>query len=133
MKFYILDGFGFPMECPSTEWGAWFEANNAAREVQVTSLDDENRVRVSTFFIGIGPLLYETMVFGGEKDGYVQRYKLKTDAILGHYRVINLVKRAAVNAERSRRKRLERGLEKLRKQSIKIRLGVDVLDEISKL
>ncbi len=55
-------------------------------------------VKVSTVFLnidhgdGIGdPILFETMVFGGEYDGYQERYCTYDEAILGHEKVCDFV------------------------------------------
>lgn len=34
------------------------------------------------------PLLYETMVFGGEADGECARYSTRTEALAGHGRMV---------------------------------------------
>lgn len=46
---------------------------------------------VSTVFLGLdhggglgGPVLYETMVFGGELDGEQERYRTRAEALAGH-------------------------------------------------
>ncbi len=86
MSNYILDG-RTPVECNSIlEWGKWFE--EADRHVAKTVKND---IQISTVFLGIDhsfggglPLLFETMIFGGEHDEYQQRYSTWEDAENGH-------------------------------------------------
>ena len=65
----------------------------------------ENDVRVSTVFLGLDydftwrsitvinpkPLVFETLIFGGENDGYQKRYSTWDEAIKGHEAAVNLV------------------------------------------
>ena len=69
---------------------ARFEGN---RRVAETVLDDDGgRIRVSTVFLGLdhgfgrpgGPVLFETMVFGGSLDGEQRRYETWEAAQAGH-------------------------------------------------
>jgi len=46
--------------------------------------------RINSFFGG-PPKLFETMVFGGEYDGYEWRYSTWAEAAEGHRRVVDLV------------------------------------------
>lgn len=85
-QHYILDG----KETKSAdllEWAAWFET--ADRHVAKTSVNDE--VNVSTVFLGLDhsfgegpPLLFETMIFGGEHDQYQKRFATCEQAEEGH-------------------------------------------------
>lgn len=94
---YILDGNGNPVPCDDLiEWGRWME--KADRNVKC---DVINGVRVSTVFLGLDhgyacpmPLLYETMIFGGEHDQYQERYTTKAEAIEGHERALKLVQKS---------------------------------------
>lgn len=77
------------------EWGTWFESNS--RRVAEDIIGD---TRISTVFLGIDhsfwggiPILFETMVFGGEHDGYQERYCTWEQAEKGHQGVIELVSR----------------------------------------
>lgn len=70
------------------EWGAWFE-DVSKRRVDQTIKDG---VRISTVFLGIdhgfgfgvAPLLFETMIFGGEHDMDQWRYASWEAAVEGH-------------------------------------------------
>lgn len=72
------------------EWGCWFES--ADRRVASTERGD---IRVSTVFLGIDhsfrggkPLLFETMIFGGPRDGETYRYSTWAEAEAGHRKLI---------------------------------------------
>ncbi len=76
------------------EWGKWFET--ADRHVAKTVLP--NGVEVSTVFLGLDhsfsggkPILFETMIFGGEHDdGYQERYSTWEEAEAGHKQAVAL-------------------------------------------
>lgn len=61
--------------------------------------DEVGKMRVSTVFIGVDlrfegsgpPLVFETTVFGGEHDGYQERYATWGEATAGHARAVALV------------------------------------------
>lgn len=92
---YILDEDGNPVEEPDLQrWAQWFET--ADRSVAVDVVGD---VRVSTVFLGLDhsfgagpPLLYETMIFGGEHDEHQERYPNKVAALAGHDRALAMVR-----------------------------------------
>jgi hypothetical protein len=67
--------------------------------------------RISTVFlsmdhglaglIGDGtPVLFETMVFGGEHDDYQERYHTYDEAEEGHKRIVEMVDKLAIERER---------------------------------
>ena len=71
---FILDG-KTPVPADLMTWAAWFE--KADRHV---AKEERDGVRVSTVFLGLDhsfgqgpPLLFETMIFGGEHDEYQER------------------------------------------------------------
>lgn len=77
-------------------WASWFET--AERSVGNTQI---NKIRISTVFLGIDhnfgdgdptPVLFETMIFGGEHDDYQERYTTWDAAIAGHKKAIAKVK-----------------------------------------
>ena len=84
--YYKLEGHT-PVECSSgMEWAAWFKKAN--RHV---AKDTIKGVDISTVFIGLDhsfgggpPLLFETMVFGGELDQEMERYGTWEEAEAGH-------------------------------------------------
>lgn len=87
---YILDKDGqTPKAVSLLEWAEWFEHDK--RVVRKTNVKG---VEVSTVFLGIDhsfsnrpdakPVLWETMVFGGELDQEQDRYDSYASAIEGH-------------------------------------------------
>jgi hypothetical protein len=92
---YILQD-RVPVACDDVEkWGAWFE--QADRRVAGTDLG--GGVRVSTIFMGLDhsfgsgpPLLFETMIFGGNLDQDTNRYATWKEAEAGHARMVGRAK-----------------------------------------
>lgn len=77
-RHYILKD-KIPVNVPFEEYVIWsmgdFEKNNRVADTMIGD------VRVSTVFLGLDhswdkgePVLFETLVFGGELDGHMQRY-----------------------------------------------------------
>ena len=90
---YILEGKKPKLIKDVLEWARWFE--NADRSVAKTDLPDD--VRVSTVFLGLDhsfgggtPILFETMIFGGEHNDYQKRYATWEEAEAGHLRAVEL-------------------------------------------
>ena len=76
-------------------WAKWFE-DDSERRVALTEIDG---VSVSTVFLGLDhsfgggtPILFETMIFGGEYDDYQERYHTLEEAQAGHEKAVSLVK-----------------------------------------
>ena len=84
---YILDG-KTPIPCEDIlEWGEFMEKEGAKR----VAAHEEAGVNVSTVFLGLDhgmqsgiPILFETMIFGGEHDEYQERYTTWEEAEVGH-------------------------------------------------
>lgn len=87
--YYILEGKN-PVACSAEVWSAWFEKardsgeklGNFNRSDRHVALDQIGDVVVSTVFLGLdhgflqgAPILFETMIFGGEHDGAQERYR----------------------------------------------------------
>lgn len=79
------------------EWGILF-GNKGYCRVDGTSLDDD--VYVSTVWLGMDhgddggvPVIFETMVFRGNHDGYCLRYTAETEAKAGHERIVRALKK----------------------------------------
>lgn len=87
---YILKG-KIPIRMRNViEWAEWFET--ADRIVKKTKVGN---VEVSTAFLSFDhqygdgpPLLFETMIFGGERDEDMWRYTTWEEAEAGHGRVV---------------------------------------------
>jgi hypothetical protein len=96
-KLYILDKHGKPKAVTDTmKWAAWFETYD-----RVIAVDDiTSKIYVSTVFLGIDhnftgegpPVLWETMIFNGARDGYQERHASKRDALAGHERAIRVAR-----------------------------------------
>jgi hypothetical protein len=79
------------------EWAEWFE-NFENRKIDRTDLDDG--VYVSTVFLGLDhnfsghdlPILFETMVFGGQYTNKGCRYSTLGEAKNGHWQIVDCIK-----------------------------------------
>lgn len=86
---YILVGHEVIAEPNVIAWAKWFES--ADRIVKAEKFEGRG-ITVSTIFLGrdqsfvedAPPVLFETMVFGGEFDGVCRRYCTWDEAIAGH-------------------------------------------------
>ena len=92
-KHYILQDRE-PIEEPNLlTWARWYEMTD--RTIKETTLSQE--VRVLTVFLGFDyrfgrggpPLLFETVVFGGEHNGKQRCYSAWDEAVAGHDAVVN--------------------------------------------
>lgn len=85
-------------------WAVWFE--NANRTVAKTVIVP-NKVEVSTVFLGLDhnfreaaalgceqpiPILFESLVFGGDSDGHMDRYHTWDEAEAGHLAMVADIK-----------------------------------------
>lgn len=83
------------------KWAA--EHESADRTVGRDIVKGTEEVTVSTVFLGINhsfgsgpPVLWETMIFGGEFNDYQERYHTYEEAVEGHRRAVALVKGESV-------------------------------------
>ena len=97
MAWYILDENNKPIRSTIVDCGKWLEENPERKAVKQEHIDD---IFISTVFLGLDhawpkndiiPVLWETMIFGGEHDQYMDRYTSIEDAIEGHQTALNLV------------------------------------------
>lgn len=97
MAWYILDENNKPIRSTIVDYGKWLQENPEKKVVKQEDIDD---IRISTVFLGLDhawpkdnvkPLLWETMIFGGEHDQYMDRYTSYEDALKGHQIALNLV------------------------------------------
>lgn len=91
-KFILRDRKPVPVDIIA--WASWFES--ADRFVRQDTIGD---VRISTVFLGIDhqfgdgpPLIFETMIFGGEHDQYQDRCSTWQQAEDMHARACALVR-----------------------------------------
>lgn len=94
--YWILDGEKRPVRTGDVfEWARCFETMD--RIVGKTEIDG---VKVSTVFFGVGglgwdhalPMLFETMIFGGEHDQYQERCSTWEQAEAAHEKACSLVR-----------------------------------------
>lgn len=84
-----------------------FEKKN--RRIAFTEID---AVQVSTVFLGIDhsfgdddePILFETMVFGGDHNESCYRYATKKEALIGHGNIVKMVLGRNVLTEKTLKK-----------------------------
>jgi hypothetical protein len=96
---YILDNHK-AVKCDLMTWARWFEEGCDNRRVAQDQIGD---VKISTVFLGINhqwgegpPLLFETMIFGGEHDEFQERCTTWEQAEEMHARALRMV--AAIGA-----------------------------------
>src|SRR5690349_6691621 len=92
MMHYILQGKNAIEEPDLIVWAQWFQsANRTVKKTQVSA-----GVEVSTVFLGLDhsfgngePILFETMIFGGERDGFCERCTTYENAENGHALIVS--------------------------------------------
>jgi hypothetical protein len=99
MAWYILDENNKPIRSTIVDCGEWLEENPERKAVKQENVNDD--IHVSTVFLGLDhampwekdktPILWETMIFGGEYDQYQYRYSSYQDALEGHQKAINFI------------------------------------------
>jgi len=90
VKYYILEGEEVVEAENIVSWGEWFFAAN--RQIEDTTIE---KVRVSAIFIGISvnpfsdaPTVFETMIFGGNRDLEKHLHCTFREAQIGHAAVV---------------------------------------------
>lgn len=92
--YYTLGSDGEPIAVDGLmDWARWFE--EAGAEARIVDRTEVGDAEVSTVFLGLNhahfngpPLLFETMIFGGEWDSYQWRYTLRAEAERGHAAIV---------------------------------------------
>lgn len=108
---YILNAAGEPVPCDDLmQWAQWFEHADRQLDGDYVTLPDSGlTVYVSTVFLGIehdcwrhllAPVLWETMIFNGDLDGYCRRWCSQAEALQGHREALALVISACVEGDR---------------------------------
>ena len=88
--YYILEGHDVVLVRDPKVWGKWMDKTNGS-----VNKTKKGNISVSTVFLGIDhsygteqagqkPILFETMIFGGLHDGYMERYCTWEEAEAGH-------------------------------------------------
>ena len=95
MSWYILDENNKPVKSTIVDCSKWLEENPERKAVKQEHIGD---VFISTVFLGLDhawdsdvPVLWETMIFRGEHDQYMDRYTSVEEALEGHQKALNLV------------------------------------------
>ena len=96
--YYILDEDDQPVKCEDVlKWGAWIQTANRTLKVDHFPGD----IRVSTVFLGMDhgwgsgtPVLWETMIFGGEHDQDQWRAAARLSACHFHRKAVNMVRKS---------------------------------------
>lgn len=91
--YYVLDGQTPVPEPDLLKWGQWMQTD--ARIVGQTEIVP-GEITISTVFLGFdhkpfskgNPLFFETMIFGGPRDGNCLRYTTWEEAELCHQRIV---------------------------------------------
>ena len=108
MEFYYdLDGTPITREQWSEMYAVREHSRSAAPDGQSTPANDPTRIGsdhvgnawVSTVWVGIDmgyrndpPVIFETMIFGGEHDQFCERYCTKESALAGHDRIVTALR-----------------------------------------
>lgn len=93
-KQYILEG-NTPVKCDDLiKWGDWMSDFSS----RVVAKDSKSGIDISTVFLGVDysyeggpPLLFETMIFGGDNDQELWRCSTWDEAIVQHIRALELI------------------------------------------
>lgn len=94
MYYKLVDKI--PVECSINQYKS-----------EVVEKSKFGEILVSTVFLGFNhgtkdnkPILFETMVFGGEFDGCMFRYTNWNDSVKGHQEACYMVNKITINRER---------------------------------
>ena len=98
MDGYILDDKNEPVrENDNTKVWGWRDDNQDRVRLRRETVSED--VDVSTVFLSMdhswdngAPVLWETMIFGGEWDQYMHRYTSQDSAIWGHSKIVERLK-----------------------------------------
>lgn len=94
-EYYKLTSDHKTVPCDMMEWAASFKDH----EHWIVGKDTIDGVLISTVFLGMDhnwgggyPLLFETMIFGGERDQYQERCSTWDEAVKMHEAAVRLVR-----------------------------------------
>ena len=94
-EHYILDGKK-PVPCDLMTWARWLKG--AERHVAKSGDPKGEKPWVSNVFLGLdhsfgygSPMLFETMIFGGEHDQYQERCSTWEEAEIMHKKACQLI------------------------------------------
>lgn len=107
-QLYILDGKKPVPFFDTTKWGLahFHQTVQQSKEDKIIGKDQFGCVSVSTVFLGMdhsfgdgSPVLFETMIFGGEHDQYQERYCTWDEAEKGHQIACDLVNKITIDRD----------------------------------
>ena len=94
--YYVLDGENKAIPATAKEFSE-FVSDPFRKVVSRTELPGD--VQISTVFLGLDhgwgrgdPVLFETMIFGGEYDQHMWRYTSRDGAVVGHLAVLDALR-----------------------------------------
>ena len=100
LAWWILDG-DEPRQAEWEEYIAWM--SNGFDQTRRIARSKVRGVEVSTVFLSVDhqfgsgpPILFETMIFGGDQDQEQWRYTSKAAAVVGHKRVVRALRAGIV-------------------------------------
>jgi ABC-type uncharacterized transport system YnjBCD substrate-binding protein len=103
--YYILDENNKPVPSTIEKYCEWIEENPTKKALKQEAIGD---TYISTVFLGLDqawnsniPVLWETMIFGGDHDQYQERYTSVEDAIKGHEYAVSLAKDLGASRDES--------------------------------
>lgn len=91
-----------PVPCSLDEW-----SERLGRNDHRLALDYIGRAKISTVFLAIDhnfsdegpPLLFETLVFGGDRDGEMYRYATWEEAETGHKQLVDSIQQEMLDKD----------------------------------
>lgn len=97
MKSYLLDENKNPYVVSFDEF-----QKRWADDMKRVAIDYIDNIKISTVFLGWDhsfmeestPILFETMIFGGEYDEFQRRYTTYNEALQGHTEAVEMVKQS---------------------------------------
>lgn len=99
--YYVLDENHEPVPATMMAWARFFEDRDKCRVAR----DEIDGVVISTVFLGLNhqwidgpPLIFETMIFGGQHDDWMQRTSTWAEAEETHAFAVAMVKQGNPHA-----------------------------------
>lgn len=93
------DRYGIPIDLQT--WAELLHQQGYDRLASTRFKLGTHEIHVSTVWLGLDhsfnggpPLIFETMIFGGEHDQYQERYSTEEEALAGHKEACRLVRQA---------------------------------------
>jgi hypothetical protein len=80
MICYVIDAEGNVVRAGEAEWRLWYGRDDR----RILAYDETDNARVSTIFIGLNDVIWETVIFGGPHHGHQVRYATREEALAGH-------------------------------------------------